>query len=252
MTTIRDEGSGAGRPGLSINILLITLIFSGLGFGIGAEALEGSGAAFAFVIAGWVLGLCLHAFGHALAEVRYGLPATGALTLDPLRASDPVATMLLPVIFTILAGLGFPGGASPGDAAEGLSRGRRSAVAAAGPAASLGFLLALVLLYTLATPDAEVLRAVLAVSVLFQGTALVLGLMPIPGLDGYGILRPWLPGDWSWTDRMARHAALVLLGLFLLAGAFSRPLLRASLRLTAGLGIDLSDVITGYRLIRLW
>jgi Zn-dependent protease len=250
MTTIRDEGSGTGRPVLSINILLITLIFSGLGFGIGAEALEGSGAAFAFVIAGWVLGLCLHAFGHALAEVRCGLSAAGALTLDPLRAPDPVATMLLPVVFTILAGLGFPGGASPGG--ESLSRGRRSAVAAAGPAASLGFLLALVMLYTLATPGSEVLRAVLAVSVLFQGTALVLGLMPIPGLDGYGIMRPWLPGDWSWTDRMARHAAPVLLGLFLLSSAFSRPLLRASLRLTASLGIDLSDVITGYRLIRLW
>lgn len=249
MSPVREA---AGRPGLSPNILLLTLLFSGLGVAIGAGGLDGSGAAFAFVMAGWVLGLCLHAFGHALVGARWGLPDGEARTLDPLRAPDPVATLVLPVILTILAGLGFPGGAAPAGAGDGLSPGRRSAVAAGGPALSLGFLMVLVLLYALASPDSEILRAVLAVSVLFQATGLVLGLMPVPGLDGYGILRPWLPGDWTWTDRMARHASLVLFGLFLLSGAFSRPLFRASLRLTAGLGIDLSDVIAGYRLIRLW
>jgi Zn-dependent protease len=246
----------SGEPvSLSANGLLVGLIFCGLGFGIGVDALEGSGAAFAFVMAGWVLGLCIHEFGHALAARRWGLPGTGALTLDPLRAPDPVATMLLPVVLTMLAGLGFPSGAAEpeeGSKRDDPSRRRQSAMAAAGPAASLAFLLTLVVLYALARPEAETLRAVLAVSVLFQGTALILGLMPVPGLDGYGILRPWLSGDWPWTDRVARHSGLVLFGLFLLSGVFTRPLFRASLRMTAGLGIDLADVITGYRLIRLW
>jgi Zn-dependent protease len=242
---------GESGVGLSANVLLVGLIFCGLGFAIGADALDGSGAAFAFVMAGWVLGLCLHEFGHAFAARFWGLPGTGALTLDPLRAPNPVATMLLPVVFTILAGLGFPGGVSP--VTEGsASPGRRSAMAAAGPATSLAFLMTLVGLYALASPQSETLRAVLAVSVLFQGTALILGLIPLPGLDGYAILRPWLSGGWPWTDRMVRHSSLVLAGLFLVSGAFSRPLFRASLRLTASLGVDLADVITGYRLIRLW
>jgi Zn-dependent protease len=97
---------------------------------------------------------------------------------------------------------------------------------------------------------------VLAVSVLFQGTALVLGLMPVPGLDGYDILRPWLSANatalWTWTDRMARHSGLVLLGLFLVSSAFTRPLFRVSLLLTGAFGIDLADVIAGFGLVRLW
>ncbi|WP_264050913.1 zinc metalloprotease [Methylobacterium flocculans] len=236
--------------GLSANVLLVGLIVGVLGFGIGAGALDGSGAAFSFVMAVWVLGLCVHAFGHALAARRWGLPGTEALTLDPRRLPNRVATLLLPVVLTVLAGFGFPGGVS--DAATEPDPGRRSATALAGPAMSLAFLLLLAALYALARPEAETLRAVLAVSVLFQGTALILGLMPVPGLDGYDILRPWLPNAWAWTERMARHSGFVLLGLFLVSSAFSRPLFGASLRLTAALAIDLSDVIAGYRLIRLW
>jgi Zn-dependent protease len=256
---------GMGDPGLSPNALLVGLIFCGVGFGIGAGALVGSGAAFVFLMSGWVLGLCLHEYGHARAALLWGLPRTGALTLDPLRAPNPVATMLLPALFTIMGGVGFPGGVGMPDGAGGssktpLSRGRQSAVAAAGPAMSVLFLVVLALLYTLTSPGAATLRAVLAVSVLFQGTALVLGLMPIPGLDGYGIVRPWLSGPpasppaapWSVADRMARHSGLVLLGLFLVSAAFTRPLFRASLLLTDLFGIDLADVIAGFRLVRLW
>jgi len=45
---------GESGVGLSANVLLVGLIFCGLGFAIGADALDGSGAAFAFVMAGWV------------------------------------------------------------------------------------------------------------------------------------------------------------------------------------------------------
>jgi hypothetical protein len=234
---MRDASGRAevmGAPRLSANALLVGLIFCGVGFGIGAGALAGSGAAFVFLMSGWVLGLCLHEYGHARAALLWGLPRTGALTLDPLRAPNPVATMLLPALFTIMGGVGFPGGVGmPGSLGRppesGLSRGRQSAVAAAG-------------------------------SVLFQGTALVLGLMPIPGLDGYDIVRPWLSGPpaspptapWTFADQMARHSGLVLLGLFLISAAFTRPLFRASLLVTTVCGIDLADVIAGFRLVRLW
>ncbi|KQO66445.1 hypothetical protein [Methylobacterium sp. Leaf89] len=265
MRDASGRAEGMGGPGPSPNALLIGLIFCGVGFGIGAGALAGSGAAFVFLMSGWVLGLCLHEYGHARAALSWGLPPTGALSLDPLRAPNPVATMLLPALFTVMGGVGFPGGAGlpgrvGGPPEAGLSRGRQSAVAAAGPAMSVLFLVVLALLYALASPGAETLRAVLAVSVLFQGTALVLGLMPIPGLDGYGIVRPWLSGPpasppsppWAFADRMARHSGLVLLGLFLVSAAFTRPLFRASLLLTDLLGIDLADVIAGFRLVRLW
>jgi hypothetical protein len=44
----------------------------------------------------------------------------------------------------------------------------------------------------------------------------------------------------------------VLLGLFLVSSAFTRPLFRVSLFLTGAFGIDLADVIAGFGLVRLW
>lgn len=254
-TTSRDSVSRTG-PGVSANFLLVVLLVCGLGFCIGVGWIAGSGAGFAFVVSGWVLGLCLHEFGHAYAAWRGGDPSVegaGTLTLDPRRYADPVATLVLPVLFTILGGIGFPGGAVRLDPAALRGRLRPSAVALAGPAMTLATLLGFVILYHLSSPASETLRAVLAVSALFQGMALVLNLAPIPGLDGYAAARPWLPAAWQAVgDAGARHAGLVLTMLFLFSGAFSRTLFRASLTLTTRVGLDPADVVAGYRLIRLW
>jgi Zn-dependent protease len=253
--TMSRGATGGTEPGLSVNFLLLVLLVSGLGFCLGAGLVEGSGAAFAFVMAGWGLGLCLHEFGHALVAWRAGAAgsaASGALGLDPLRYAHPVVTVVLPIVFTILGGLGFPGGAVPLDPPP-RGRGQTVAVALAGPAVTLLGIVVLAMLYHLASVDSDTLRAVLAVSVLFQGMALVLSLVPIPGLDGYTALRPWLSPTWQARgDTVARQAGFVLLGLFLVSGGFSRILFRLGLRLTMAAGIDPVDVIAGYRLIRLW
>src|ERR1700739_1039639 len=67
-----------------------------------------------FVIAGWLVSLCLHEFGHALTAWRFGDhdPAVrGYLTLDPRRYSHPALSLLLPIIAIALGGIGLPGGA---------------------------------------------------------------------------------------------------------------------------------------------
>ena len=244
--------TGGTGPGVGANFLLLVLLVSGLGFCIGAGFVAGSGAAFAFVMAGWILGLCLHEFGHAFVAWRAGGEASGALGLDPSRFAHPVVTVVLPVVFTVLGGIGFPGGAMPLDPLPGERR-RTAAVALAGPAMTLLCVVALAALYHLASAESDTLRAVLAVSVLFQGMALTLSLVPLPGLDGYNVLRPWLPPSWQAVgDTGARQAGFVLLALFLVSGAFSRLLFRSSLRLTMMMGIDPGDVVAGYRLIRLW
>lgn len=254
-TTSRDSLGRTG-PGASANFLLIVLLVSGLGFAIGVGWIAGSGAGFAFVLSGWILSLCLHEFGHAYAAWRGGdasVEQAGTLTLDPRRYADPVTTLVLPVLFTILGGIGFPGGAVRIDLSALRGRLWPSAVALAGPAMTGAALLGFVLLYHLASPDSDTLRAVLAVSALFQGMALVLNLVPIPGLDGYAAARPWVPAAWQAVgDAGARHAGLVLTVLFLFSGAFSRLLFRTSLRLTTLMGVDPADVVAGYRLIRLW
>ncbi len=69
---------------------------------------------FVFVIAGWLVSLCLHEFAHAFLAWRYGdhdVAVRGYLTLNPLRYSNPLLSLGLPLVFIALGGIGLPGGA---------------------------------------------------------------------------------------------------------------------------------------------
>lgn len=69
---------------------------------------------FLFVISGWLVSLCLHEFGHAYTARRFGdhdVEARGYLTLNPLKYSNPMLSLGLPLLFIALGGIGLPGGA---------------------------------------------------------------------------------------------------------------------------------------------
>ncbi len=69
---------------------------------------------FVFVIAGWLVSLCLHEFGHAFTAWRFGdhdVAVRGYLTLNPLKYSNPMLSIGLPLLFIALGGIGLPGGA---------------------------------------------------------------------------------------------------------------------------------------------
>ena len=69
---------------------------------------------FIFVIAGWMVSLCLHEFGHAFTAWRFGdhdVAVRGYLTLNPLKYSNPMLSIVLPLLFIALGGIGLPGGA---------------------------------------------------------------------------------------------------------------------------------------------
>ena len=69
---------------------------------------------FTFVIAGWIVSLCLHEFGHAFTAWRFGdhdVAVRGYLTLNPLKYSNPLLSLGFPVLITLLGGIGLPGGA---------------------------------------------------------------------------------------------------------------------------------------------
>ena len=248
----------AARAGIgpSFNFLMILLTFAGSGLAIQLGLGGDKVLAFVFVLAGWVLSLCLHEFAHAYVAWKggdYKVAGTGYLSLDPRLYVDPMMSIVLPILFTLLGGIGFPGGAVFIN--RHLLRGPlwQSAVSLAGPAMNLAFLLALLLLYQLANEEAETLRAVLAISALYQATAIVLNLLPIPGLDGYGVLRPWLPDSIRESgDVLAGYSGLVITGLFFLSGAFGRAIFGAGISIVSTLGFAPMDVIAGYRLIRLW
>lgn len=240
----------------SFNFLMIVALFVASGIVIAKGLVGGAGIALVFVFSGWVLSLCLHEFGHAVVAYAGGdrsIADTGYLTLDPMRFFNPVLTIVLPLIFTLLGGIGFPGGSVFVDQARLRSEGWRSATSAAGPLANLVFMFALLALYRWSLVLPTDIGAGLAILAFLQATTVVLNLLPIPGLDGYGIIRPLLPPSWRDTgDRMAAYSGLVITGLFLFVGAFGRAVFFGGLRITNAIGIDPGDVATGFQMIRLW
>ena len=69
---------------------------------------------FPFVFIGFVISLCLHAFGHAIVAYHCGdwtVRDKGYLTLDPLRYTDLQYSIVFPLLIMALGGIGLPGGA---------------------------------------------------------------------------------------------------------------------------------------------
>ncbi|MEL7209419.1 MAG: site-2 protease family protein, partial [Actinomycetota bacterium] len=71
-------------------------------------------AVFVFVLVGWVVSLCLHEFAHAVTAFVGGdrsVADKGYLTLDPRHYAEPGLSLVLPILFVLLGGIGLPGGA---------------------------------------------------------------------------------------------------------------------------------------------
>ena len=69
---------------------------------------------FVIVTVLWVFSVCLHEFGHALVAYRggdYTVREKGYLTMNPLHYTDPLFSILMPLLFLAMGGIGLPGGA---------------------------------------------------------------------------------------------------------------------------------------------
>jgi Zn-dependent protease len=153
---------------------------------------------FLMVVAGWVVSLCLHEFSHAYAAYRAGdrsVEAAGYLTLNPLKYAHPVLSMVIPLFFIIQGGIGLPGGAVYLHRHAFRSRAMQSVAAAAGPLSNVLFaVVTLILVNAQLDSTTTHLRfwTGLAFFGFLQVTAAVLNLLPIPGLDGWAIIEPYL------------------------------------------------------------
>src|ERR1700733_14673943 len=182
-------------------------------------------AVFIFVIAGWVGSLCLHEFGHAFTAWRFGdrdIAVRGYLDLDPRRYSHPVLSLALPILLTAIGGIGLPGAAVYVRTSF-MTAKQRTLVSLAGPAANL---LLAVLLLGLTRAYADPMHLVLWAGVAFLGflqiTALLINLLPIPGLDGYSALEPHLSPENQRALDQFKPYGFMLLFLLLLAPPLNR------------------------------
>lgn len=166
-------------------------------------------AAFVFVFGLYFTVLCLHEFGHAYTAHRGGdgsIAGRGYLDLNPMRYINPVLSLLLPAIYLIIGALPLPGGAVQVNRAAIRTRGGAAMVSAAGPLTNIvaaGVSMTLVALFAPTLTfgstdffDAGGAHANFWAAVSFfaylQVAVAILNLIPVPGLDGYGIIEPYL------------------------------------------------------------
>ncbi|WP_433175369.1 site-2 protease family protein [Actinoallomurus sp. CA-150999] len=212
---------------------------------------------FVFVVSGWIVSLCLHEFGHAFFAYRSGdrsVATKGYLTLNPLKYGDITLSFLLPVLFVLLGGIGLPGGAVYIDRGAIPGKIRHSLISAAGPIANLLFAIVLgVVITNLAKDPAHLLFWTGAAFLAFlQVTAAVLNLLPVPGLDGFGIVEPYLPRSWvAQADRIGGYAFMALLALLWIP-AVNEQFFSLVYHLTDLFGIDQDLVSVGHGLFRFW
>ena len=150
---------------------------------------------FIVVIIGWIFSLCLHEFSHAVVAYYGGdtsVKDKGYLTFNPLKYTHPVYSIVLPVVFLLLGGIGLPGGAVYIETWRLRSKRWESAVSLAGPAANFVVAVFLGIILILVAPTSSGIWPGLAFLALMQVSALVLNLIPIPPFDGYRALAPFL------------------------------------------------------------
>ncbi|NKQ58013.1 site-2 protease family protein [Amycolatopsis sp. K13G38] len=171
---------------------------------------------FILVIAGWALSLTLHEFGHAFIAYRSGdqsVVGKGYLTMDVRRYTDPVLSLVLPLIFLVIGGIPLPGGAVWINRWALRSRGAASLVSLAGPLSNL----VLGVLLSLAVANIHMaagLAVGLAFLALLQILAFVLNILPVPGLDGFGAIEPYLsPQSREFAAKVRPWAPLALFAL---------------------------------------
>lgn len=191
--------------------------------GSGAMAWNGVGIVgldvFLFVVSGWLVSLCLHEYAHAVVAFRAGdrsVAHRGYLTLNPLRYSHPLLSIVLPVVVVLLGGIGLPGGAVWVDRHAISGRLRQSLVSLSGPMTNVVFAVLLMMPFAVGVDVAARVEfwAGVALLAFLQLTASVLNLVPMPGLDGGNTVQPWLSPRWRrGYDMLAPYGFLLLFAL---------------------------------------
>ena len=163
-------------------------------------------------ILGWVIGflvaLSVHEAAHATAANYLGDPTAKwarRISLNPIRHLDPFGTIML-----IFAGFGWGKPVPVNSANFANPKTGEILTSLAGPLANFVVALALAIPYNLTDPGS--IAFVLLQSVMFLNIVImVFNLLPIPPLDGGGVVVNFLPPNWATSYR--RNGPILLFGI---------------------------------------
>ena len=216
---------------------------------------------FLFVTSGWIVSLSLHEFGHAYTAFRggdYSVAEKGYLNLNPVKYTNIFMSIILPIVFLMMGGIGFPGGAVYINMAAIKDKSHRSMVSAAGPLATAGFALILLIPFFLgldksASVEQSVFWSGLALLAFLQITALLFNLLPLPGLDGFGILEPFLPDEIMIKLRKVGGIFILAIFFLLFNDTPVRDVFWFAIRGIADfLNLNILLVSNGFKLFQFW
>ncbi len=211
---------------------------------------------FIVVIVGWVISLTLHEFSHALVAYNggdYTVKEKGYLTMNPIKYTHPVYSILLPLLFLVMGGIGLPGGAVYIETWRLYTRRWQSAVSLAGPAVNLllAFIIGILLRFGPVTGTG--IWPGLAFLGLLQVTAAIFNLLPVPPFDGYGAIRPYLNSEWlARMDSFAQVSMWVVLAVFWYVPFVSGIFWNIVMFIANMLGIRMELAFIGQNLFFFW
>ncbi|MBI3438964.1 MAG: site-2 protease family protein [Proteobacteria bacterium] len=169
-----------------------------------------------------------------------------------MRYANPFLSIVIPLLFLAMGGIGFPGGAVYVNINALRGAGWRAAVSAAGPAMNLLFLAAITLVIHFGDAGGT-LRSALAFLGLLQATAFVLNLLPIPGLDGFGVIQSLFPkGEQAAMAQIGRFISMAFFVVVISAPQVLQPIWEVALTLCNYVGIDRGDIADGSALFQFW
>ncbi|MEU1482582.1 site-2 protease family protein [Streptomyces sp. NPDC005752] len=236
----------------------IVAVMAVSGWAVWTDFAEQTGfAVFLFVTAAWIVSLCLHEYAHARTALHSGdisIGAKGYLTLNPLKYTHALLSIVLPVLFVIMGGIGLPGGAVYIERGRISGRWKHSLISAAGPLTNVLFAVVCTAPFWLGALDGVPLsfRFALAFLALLQVTAAILNFLPVPGLDGYGVIEPWL--SYKVRRQVEPFAPFGLIAVFALLWIpeLNGVFFDAVDALLRGLGVSEVETYCGLDTYRFW
>ena len=204
---------------------------------------------------GWIMSVVLHEFAHGLVAHwggDYTVRERGGLTLNPIQYIDPVMSIAMPIAIFLIGGIPLPGGVTYIRRDLLRSRAWDAAVSAAGPLMNFLLFLALVmpfhpkLRWVEPTAVSEASNAVvfMGAMALLQMVSVLFNLIPIPPLDGFGIISPFMNPRTREKFMTPPLSFGLFFALFLLAGPLGLidRFYRIIRRLLEALGFDVQAI----------
>jgi Zn-dependent protease len=249
-------------------VAVISAVFCWRSTGPGSTA--GDFAVFLFVVSAWVVSLSLHEFAHAFVAFRAGdreVEMRGYLTLNPFRYTHPLLSIVLPLLFIVEGGIGLPGGAVYLHRHAFRTKWQQSLAAASGPLVNVT--LAIVTLVSVAKHvhiDSGVITldqtgqlpahmrfwAALAFFGLLQVTAAVLNLLPVPGLDGWAIIEPYLDPETARAAEVIKPWGMIGVIVLLQVQSLNHAFFSLVNRIYDGTGASRDAWRVGHQFFKFW